>query len=235
MRWIIVTLVLLLAACTTTEVPTDLPFYTATPRFVEPVARPTDDSDNLLDFAGGEPIAVDSISAFQYTVSGDVSALVTQGNIVYNYVAPVGDVSARDKIFISSTDASASQQLSFEFSPGLAPDTYILTSPANWFPGSVTAQYLRLSADGENASRIQAYSQNVSGTLTLHSVGETVSGVFEFTADWVTGNDMGETVTRTVTLSGEFTDVPYSRLADPFEADLGVPERATPQPLVGGD
>lgn len=235
MRWILIAIVLLgLAACTTVEAPTDLPFYTATPHISEPLALPTERAVELPNFSGGNPQAVGSSSRFYYTVSGDVSAAVTQGNIVYNYVPAVGDVRARDKIFISSSDATAVQQLSFEFSPGIGAGRQLLTAPANAFPGSVTAQYLRLSDDGTGDTRIQAYSQNLDGTLTLIEVGETISGVFEFTADWVTGNEFGETVTRTVTISGQFDDVPYSRLQDPFELGESVPERATPQPL-GGD
>ena len=236
MRRIIVGVLLLgLAACNTIEQPTDLPFYTATPHISEPLTLPTEHAVELPNFTGGDPQAVTSTSRFYYTVSGDASAAVTQGNIVYNYVAAVGDVSARDKIFISSSDATAVQQLSFEFTPGIGAGTQLLTAPANAFPGSVTAQYLRLSDDGTGDTRIQAYNQNLEGTLTLIEVGETISGVFEFTADWVTGNEFGETVTRTVTISGRFEDVPYSRLQDPFELNETVPERATPEPLVGGD
>ncbi|MDQ7035471.1 MAG: hypothetical protein Q9P01_11725 [Anaerolineae bacterium] len=87
--------------------------------------------------------------------------------------------------------------------------------------------------DGDDAPRIQAYRQNIEGTLTLSAVGETISGVFEFSAQWVTGNSTGETVTRTVSISGAFTDVPYSRLSTPFDSQRSVPERATPQPLIG--
>ncbi|MDQ7024972.1 MAG: hypothetical protein Q9P44_05375 [Anaerolineae bacterium] len=235
MRLIIVSLVLMmiLAACSTTDIATDAPFYTATARITEPIARPTEGSIGLPDFVGGDPQIVASTSTFQYTVSGDVSDAVTRGSIVYNYVEATGNVSARDKIFISTSDANASQQLSFEFSPGLVPDTYPLTSPADSFLGSVTAQYLRLSVDGDDAPRIQAYRQNIEGTLTLSAVGETISGVFEFSAQWVTGNSTGETVTRTVSISGAFTDVPYSRLSTPFDSQRSVPERATPQPLIG--
>lgn len=237
MRWIIIgmVLVMILAACGATDIPTEPPFYTATARISEPIAVPTERSIGLPDFIGGDPQIIPSTSTFQYTVSGDVSDAVTRGNIVYNYVAASGNVSARDKIFISTSDADASQQLSFEFSPGLAADTYLLTSPANWFPGSVTAQYLRLSADGDDAARIQSYSQNIDGTLTLNAVGETLSGVFEFSTEWITGNDAGETVTRTVSISGAFTDVPYSRLNNPFDSQPSVPERATAPPLVGSE
>ncbi|MDQ7035470.1 MAG: hypothetical protein Q9P01_11720 [Anaerolineae bacterium] len=135
MRLIIVSLVLMmiLAACSTTDIATDAPFYTATARITEPIARPTEGSIGLPDFVGGDPQIVASTSTFQYTVSGDVSDAVTRGSIVYNYVEATGNVSARDKIFISTSDANASQQLSFEFSPGLVPDTYPLTSPADSF------------------------------------------------------------------------------------------------------
>jgi hypothetical protein len=235
MRWIMIGIVLVLAACNTVETPTDLPFYTATPHISEPLALPTENAVELPNFSSGDPQALSGSNHFQYTVSGDVSAAVTQGNIVYNYVAAVDNVSARDKIFISSSDATAVQQLSFEFSPGIGAGTQVLTAPANAFPGSVTAQYLRLSADGSGDTRIQAYTQNIDGLLTLIEVGETISGVFEFSAAFITSNDFGETVTRTVTISGAFEDVPYSRLQDPFETSESVPERSTPLPVIGGD
>jgi hypothetical protein len=235
MRWMIIGIVLVLAACNTVETPTDLPFYTATPHISEPLALPTESAVELPNFSSGDPQALTSSNHFQYTVSGDVSAAVSQGNIVYNYVAAVDNVSARDKIFISSSDATAVQQLSFEFSPGIGAGTQVLTAPANAFPGSVTAQYLRLSDDGSGDTRIQAYTQNIDGLLTLIEVGETISGVFEFSAAFITSNEFGETETRTVTISGAFEDVPYSRLQDPFETSESVPERSTPLPVIGGD
>jgi hypothetical protein len=227
--------VLVLAACNTVEAPTDLPFYTATPHSLAVLALPTADAFELPTFSGGDPQALTTSGQFQYTVRGDVVAAVNQGHIVYNYVAAVGNSSARDKIFISSSDATAVQQLAFEFSPGLGAGTQLLTAPANAFPGSVTAQYLRLSDDGSGTTSIQAYTQQIAGTLTLLEVGATLSGVFEFTAAWVTSNSSGETVTRTVTISGQFNAVPYSRLHDPFDSGEVVPDRSTPQPLVGSE
>ena len=119
--------------------------------------------------------------------------------------------------------------------PGPGEGTHPLGSPAGWIPGQVAAQYSRLSDDGTGQTRIQSYNQNVSGSLTLVEVGETISGVFEFTADWVTGNDSGETVTRTVIVSGEFAGVVYSQRSDPFDMPRTVPERTTPPPLVGSE
>jgi hypothetical protein len=236
MRDLLIAIVLLaLAACNTVETPTDLPFYTATPHLSESPGLPTESAIELPNFSSGDPQALNTDHHFQFTVSGDVSAAVTQGNIVYNYVAAVGNVSARDKIFISSSDATAVQQLAFEFSPGIGAGIQVLTSPANAFPGSVTAQYLRLSDDGTGDTRIQAYTENIEGTLILMKVGETISGAFDFTAQSVTASESGETVTRTVTVSGAFEDVPYSRLQDPFEPSETVPERSTPLPIVGGE
>lgn len=227
--------VLLLAACTTVPAPTDEPFYTATPQIQEPIARPTVQNATLLDFAGGDPQAVDGIGTFSYTVSGDVSAIVTRGNIVYNYIPAAGNVRARDKIFMSTSDSEAVQSISFEFTPGINIGNYLLTAPANWFPGSVTGQYQRLAAIEDGSTRIQSYSQNLTGSLTLQTIGSYINGTFEFTADWVTGNDSGETVTRTVIISGQFNDVPYQHLDNPFDNEQGVPERATAAPLVGSE
>ena len=238
MRWIFFTMisVLLFAACNTVPAPTDEPFYTATPQVQEPIARPTGQDATLLDFAGGDPQELGGIGTFSYTVSGDVSAIVTSGNIVYNYIPAAGSVSARDKIFMSTSDSEAVQSISFEFTPGLGIGDHLLTAPANWFPGSVTGQYQRLAATEDGTTRIQSYSQNLSGSLTLQSVGLRINGTFEFTADWVTGNESGETVTRTVLISGQFNDVPYQRLDNPFDTTgQSVPERATAEPLVGSE
>jgi hypothetical protein len=235
MRWMVLLLILLLAACETTESPTDLPFYTATPRVTQPVPRPdvTEYAPELFDFTGGDPQAIQGNGSFQFTVTGDVQAAVTGGNIAYNYIPPAGNVTARDTLFISASDATSSQQLAFEFSPGLGVGEHPLSAPGDWIPGRVSVQYLRLSDDGTGQTRIQSYSQNISGNLTLTQIGATLSGTFEFSADWVTGNDSGETVTRSVLLSGQFENVIYARLSNPFDLGNAVPERATPPPLVG--
>ncbi|MCI0351462.1 MAG: hypothetical protein L0Z53_18725, partial [Acidobacteriales bacterium] len=186
--WIIVAGLILLAACSPTVGPTDLPFYTATPHVLEPLPYPnlTDSPAAFPELSGGNPQLVPSSSSVQFTISGDIEAAVTGGTIVYNFVPAAGALSARDKIFISASDASASQQIAFEFSPGMQPGTYPLGSAPQWIPGLLNAHYLRLSDDGSGEARIQSYNQNVSGTLTLTETGAAISGVFEFSAQWIT-------------------------------------------------
>jgi len=235
MRLIFLVAILLgiLTACSTSDTPTDIPFYTATPLVSGAVPRSEPDEPDgsfLQGLAGGNPVAIPQFGAFHITVTGDVEAISSSGSIVYNYVQAIGAVPDRDTIFISASDSTTAQQVAIEFSPGLPPDTYSITSPGSLLPGQITAQYLYIGESGEGSSTIQTYNQNVRGKLVLLETGASITGVFEFNAEWITGNISGETITRSVIVRGEFTDVPYLRRADPFDSDIPILERATIAP-----
>lgn len=215
--------VFILAACNAQPPPTDSVFLTAT---ANPIFEPPPQNQSLggtsvpSEFTGGDPQLLSSQHQFEFSISGDVTSEIRSGTAVYNFIPATGGIVAHDQIYLASSSASSSEQVSFQFRTGLVTGEYALTSPQNFVLGVVTAQYARLSDDG-SGSQLQVFSEEVTGTLTLTAVGEALSGEFQFTASYVTDDGSRSQVE----VSGSFADIPYHRSGDPFEVDVPLPTR----------
>lgn len=223
----LVMIILLITACSASDVPTDIDFSTATPRPIETVPSPNaiGQTSIPLDFTGGEPRVLGSQSEFDFAVSGEFVSQADTGTILYNYLPNTGGLPARNQLYIATSDATASQQLSFEFSPAIQVGQYNLLAPEDYFSGGVSASYVRLAFDG-TTTRTQAFTDNMNGVLTLTNVGEVLSGQFQFTADFVETSPEGEVDVQSVEVTGSFENVPYQiTLSDPFDLDVPLPTR----------
>lgn len=220
-----VLLLLSLAACSATPAPSDVPFYTATPR-----ALPSQDNEFMgrdlpVEFMGGDPEILATGGSFSFTVSAETISQHDAGAIIYTYLPAYGAIPAHDQLYFAASDADSSEQISFEFSPGLPVGQYPLLDPADFIMGTVSAQYQRLIADGAGA-RLEVYNQEVTGTLNLTAAGTMLSGDFQFSASYVQRSPEGEVQTHRVEVTGTFADVPYRAAGDdPFEVIVPLPTR----------
>jgi hypothetical protein len=216
----VLTLLILLAACSAEPPVTDVPFYTATPGGFPTAASQFAGADVPLEFMGGDPQILDSGGRFSFAVSGSVISQQDTGTIVYSAVPQFGAIPVHDQLYITASDADSSEQISFAFSPNLPVGTYPLIAPSDFIMGTVAAQYQRLGASEET------YDEEISGSLTLAVVGETLSGEFQFSASYIQRSAEGEVQTQRVDITGSFADVPYRELgADPFEVIVPLPTR----------
>lgn len=219
---IVISLVLM-TACTTEDPVTDVPFSTATPRIIGTVEAPVSIGDSAIpsDFTAGEPLALESLGTFNISISGDLETVIDSGTSVYNYLPDSGFLPARNQLFISSSDAIASQQIAFNLAPGLQPGEYNIVSPEDYSPVSISASYSRLRSVG-----LESYIDNIEGTMTLSRAGEIISGDFQFRAEFTETNEDGEFDTKTIAVIGSFENIPYqSTLDDPFEVIVPLPTR----------
>lgn len=223
----IVLLLLLLTACTTGDPVTDVPFATSTSGVVGTVPAPESIGDVAIpsDFTGGEPIILSSQGIFNFAISGEFVEQKDSGTIVYNYLPNTGALPARNQLYIASSDANASQQIAFEFSPEIQIGQYNLIAPEDYFLSGVSAAYSRLVFDG-SSTRVESFVENIEGTLTLSSVGEVLSGQFQFTAEYTETSPEGEIDVQAIEVTGSFENVPYQiTVDDPFAVDVPLPTR----------
>lgn len=213
-------LVLILAACNAEPTPTDSVFVTATSNlnFVPPAQEENiAGTDIPSEFSGGNPQIVSNQSPFSFSVRGDIEADVSTGSIVYNFIPATDYLSARDQLYIASSTALSSQQVTFQFNVGITEGEYSVSSTQTLTLGLVNAQYGYLSDDGV----LQLYSEDVFGNFIVTAVGDTLSAEFEFTAQYT---DRDGNVHQ-VEVSGNFSDVRYNRSGDPFDIAVPLPTR----------
>jgi|GEM_PF-5640641 len=217
----------LLVACGSADEVTDVPFATSTARTAGTIPAP----DNIggvdipQDFTGGDPIVLSVSSTFSFTIEGEFTDEKDSGTIVYTYLQDTGRLPARNQLHIATSDATVSQQITFEFSPGIEIGQYTLIAPEDLVLSGVSASYSRLVFDGAT-STVQPFIDNIGGTLTLTSVGEVLSGQFQFSADFTETSPEGEVDVQSITVTGSFEDVPYQiSLDDPFEIEIPLPTR----------
>jgi hypothetical protein len=224
-------LIFSLTACNAEPPATDTVFVTATANiiFESPAqAQSIAGTDIPLEFSGGNPQVLSNLAPFEFTVTGDVNAKVNTGSIVYNFVAGTEGLSARDQLYLAYSDASSSQQITFQFHEGIIEGQYPINNFQTLVLGRVNAQYGYLVDDG-SGSELQIYAEDVSGLFTVIKAGDTLSGEFEFTAH----HTDAEGTQHQVLLIGSFSDVVYNRSADPFEVLVPLPTRgivATDEP-----
>ncbi|MGB7340769.1 MAG: hypothetical protein WBC91_17860 [Phototrophicaceae bacterium] len=217
----------LITACTATDPITDVPFSTATARPIETLAAPSSLGDAAIpsDFTAGDPIIVGDFGTFSFTVSGEVVTEMSTGTLLYNYLPADGRLGARNQLYIAASDSTSSQQLSFEFAPQIQLGQYNLVALTDYAPGNVSVAYSRLVFNGTD-TRIEAFSDNINGTLIVTRIGEALSGQFQFSADFIETSLTGEVDVQSVEVTGQFEDVPYRiTLNDPFEIDVPLPTR----------
>ena len=223
----VIIILFVITACTADDPVTDVPFSTATSRVVGTVAAPVSIGDSAIpdDFTGGEPIVLANLGTFDVSISGDVETQFNTGTTVYNYLPDTGFLPARNQLFISGSDVSASQQLAFEFSPSIQPGEYNLVAPEDYFPGGVSASYARLGSDG-TTTQFESFVDNIDGTLTLTHTGEVISGEFQFRAEYTDSSSDGELDVKVIAVIGSFENVPYQNAVDdPFELNIPLPTR----------
>lgn len=217
----------LLTACNASDPVTDVPFSTATARPIETLAPPSSIGNTAvpLDFTGGEPIALGDFGTFSFTVSGEIVSEMDTGTLIYSYLPADGRLGARNQLYIAASDSASSQQLSFEFTPAIQLGQYNLVSPDDYAPGNVSIAYSRLAFNGTE-TRIEAFTDNINGTMTITRIGEALSGQFQFSADFAETSLEGEVDIQSVEITGQFDDVPYQvTLTDPFDVDVPLPTR----------
>ncbi|MEO1646032.1 MAG: hypothetical protein AAFR67_12660 [Chloroflexota bacterium] len=223
-----------LTACNTVSAPaTDVPFHTATPRTLPTVGTAEDNfggTDIPLDFIGGNPIPLSDEAQFSVAVTGEYIAEINSGIVVYSLMPNVGTAPERNQLYIASTANDATQEITFEFSPTIEAGQYNLLSPDQYVPGIVTASYIRLGFDGTD-TRIQTFAENVSGFIQLETVGDTLTGTFQFGAEYTQRSDAGEVDIQSVLVTGRFDDIAYQiRSTDPFEIEVPLPTRNFVEP-----
>lgn len=225
MRYLLFIVVsLAMVACSPTETATDAPFFTAT-------ARPIETVDSFagtplpLSFESGEPIVIGNEAIFNFGVTGEFIEQTDTGTALYSFLPSTGDLPPRNQLYFADSDETSSQELIFVFSTDIEAGQYNLIAPDNYFAGSVTAAYSRLAFSDAN-TLIQSFSENIVGILTLTSVGQTVSGQFQFTTDFTESSPEGEVDVQSVEVTGMFENIPYQvSLDDPFENIVPLPTR----------
>lgn len=226
-------ILLSLGACTTTEIVTDIPFHTATPRPI--VTEPGIDEAVLSNFERGAPIALGEPPVFNFGVSGDFIEQTSTGIANYSLLSATDRLPPRNQLYFSSSGAASSQELTFILPTTIEVGQYNLLSPANYYAGSVTAAYARLAFNGTQ-TRVQSFSENIVGILTITDAQGALSGHFQFSADAVE-TFAGESSRQTVQITGSFEYIPYQLTQDAlFENVIPLPTRnfelatATPRP-----
>ncbi|MEM9951899.1 MAG: hypothetical protein AAF846_09880 [Chloroflexota bacterium] len=222
----LVMLSIIMVGCGAGNAIDDVPFYTATPNPLPTVeSERFGDVDIPSDFTSGEPIILSSGGTFSFNVSGEVVSEVSVGTLTYNYLASDELLPARNELYIAASDAIASQELTFQFLPSIELGQYPLVAPQDYSPGRVSVAYNRLAFNGTDA-RIESFTENIEGTLTLTRVGEALSGQFQFSAQFIETSPQGEVDVQTVEVTGQFEDVPYQvTLDDPFDLNVPLPTR----------
>lgn len=222
----LVMLAVIFVGCSAGDAPIeDAPFFTATPRPLPPDVGNFGDAEIPSDFTGGDPIILSAGGTFAFSVTGEVLSDVSAGTITYTFLVADARLPERNQLYIAASDNNASQELVFQFLPSIELGQYPLVSPEEYSPGRVSVAYNRLAFNGVE-SRIEAFADNIDGTLTLTRIGEAVSGQFQFSAQFTETSSTGETDTQTVEITGTFEDVPYQvTLDDPFDLDVPLPTR----------
>jgi hypothetical protein len=219
----------MLAACSPAPTVTDLPFYTATPALS---GTPEGGIASLFGgtslpegFLSGAPQSLAFPGNFRFALNGAFSANIQSGTVIATTAAAYATTPERLRIVVSGSDEFASHQLSFEWNPALISGVYEIVSPGTFASSEVTAQYTRLNNDNTEDSGIQAFSEAVNGSITLTIATDTISGLFQFSAQRTLTSDQGEVETQTIQVSGEFSEVVLISADDPFENAVPLPTR----------
>jgi hypothetical protein len=184
-RWIFTgaLLVLLLAACggNATSTPT------------------TEQSDNAESTPTRE--ARTGQQPFNITISGDAEGQIPPGSAQAEfYSSPnphyelfFGDMS--HNVFFTLDDNITTGTHTLEVRDDLAPDQNATVEVA-------------IAIDEDDLARgAEDYTDEIDGTITLDSIGETISGSFEFTAIYIDTDENDQEIRKTVNVQGTFTDL----------------------------
>jgi hypothetical protein len=176
----------------------------------------TDDSATDTD-TDTSPSIPTGTGNYAVSITGDVESALEGGTAVFTYFDGAGVTTESNEVYIfAGSVADEFEQITFSFPVDLEPGTYDLVSETDAILGGdespVTASYeMFMSGETVAESTNVSFSENVGGTLTIDSIGDTISGSFEFTADAVDFAEDGSQTTQSITASGSFTDLDYVR------------------------
>jgi hypothetical protein len=174
---------------TATLRPPDRPRGTAAPPVASATRITNPDVENIV------PGGLDD--NFSLSVSGYTEFTADEGTSSYSRQPDPTHYT----LVLFAGELEFSRQVTFEFGTEINPGTYDLTGGEDYIEGEVIARY---SDSDSRTDMFIRFTDNLTGTLTLETVGQTISGSYEFTAE--TTSEEGNTLTATVT--GVFTDVP---------------------------
>lgn len=150
-------------------------------------AETTDDSNTT---SSSDSAAAPSEEGINVTVTGDVEVNIEDGTWISSQ-----DDGAIVMVFMQSMASMTTNASIYDVPyPDSVPVTYDLTS------ASIETEGVEAWFEFENTR----YEDNVSGSITINTFDETMSGTYNFTAERT--DDAGETVS--VTVEGSFSDVP---------------------------
>lgn len=228
--FLLLLIVVSVAACSEAPAATDLPFHTATPALQG--TPDLSDSGGLFggvdlpdSFMGGDPLSLTLPGVFRFAVNGAFSARLESGTVIATTVAAYATTPERQRVVISASDDESSHQLTFEWNPALVSGVYEIVSPGTFAAGEVTASYTRLNRENAEDSILQTFEADVNGSITLTIGQDNVGGLFQFSAQRTLTSDSGEIETQTVQISGEFSDVVLLSGDDPFDNTVPLPTR----------
>lgn len=175
-----------------------------------------DDNGDNGDNGDGQSNPPVSSADFSFTVSGADERTVTEedGTIAYTVLdvseLEAANIPTRHELFMYEGSFSADlHQVTIMLPPDVEPGSYELTGQAALMQeDAFIASYSAIEGGETIADSVsREFGQNVSGTLTITAAGDSISGSFDFNADFTDFTESGE-ISETVTVRGEFVDVP---------------------------
>lgn len=176
-----------------------------------PPATNDDDTSPAASGQTSSPLG----GSYSVNITGDDETSLEGGTIVFTYFDGAGITSESNELLIYAGSMSEElRQITISFSPDLGPGTYTMIDITANIAGDdardVSASYSVFISD-ESIEEMQdyEYGQNLEGSFTIDSIGDTISGSFNFTADSIEFDDAGAEVRRSIRAEGSFSDVPF--------------------------
>jgi hypothetical protein len=167
--------------------------------------------------ASGQNASGTADDTFSVQVTGATEITMPPGNAYFLYYAadPVPGagrtIPAYYHLLFERIVGGKLYQVNIDFDADTEPGTFALDGDILGLFDEPTAEFIEMELEGDIMEReFFDYFENLQGTLTIDSLGDSASGSFEFTADAIEYTDDGGTI-RTVSVQGTFTNVPLIR------------------------
>lgn len=141
---------------------------------------------------------------YQVVISGDAEAEIPPGSAQAELYADP----PRYELFFGQMSHNVFLVLAEDITAG----THDLEARDELQSGQNATVEVAIAVEPGNLARgVEDYDDEIDGTITLDDIGDEVSGSFEFKAAFVDTDDSGQTIRKTVTVSGTFTDLRVRR------------------------